>query len=68
MSDFWIGMAKAPFFGAVIALTGCFQGMRVAGNAQSVGEHTTIAVVQSIFLVIVLDAFFAVFFTAIGFV
>ena len=68
MSDFWIGMAKAPFFGAVIALTGCFQGMRVEGNAQSVGEHTTVAVVQSIFLVIVLDAFFAVFFTAIGFV
>ncbi|MCS6986397.1 MAG: MlaE family lipid ABC transporter permease subunit [Sphingomonadaceae bacterium] len=68
MSDFWIGMAKAPFFGAVIALVGCFQGMQVEGNAQSVGERTTTAVVQSIFLVIVLDAFFAVFFTAIGFV
>ncbi len=68
MSDFWIGMAKAPFFGAVIALTGCFQGMQVAGTAESVGARTTIAVVQSIFLVIVLDAFFAVFFTAIGFV
>lgn len=68
MSDFWIGMAKAPFFGAVIALVGCFQGMQVEGNAESVGRHTTTAVVQSIFLVIVLDAFFAVFFTAIGFV
>jgi phospholipid/cholesterol/gamma-HCH transport system permease protein len=61
-------MAKAPFFGAVIALVGCFQGMQVEGNAESVGHHTTTAVVQSIFLVIVLDAFFAVFFTAIGFV
>ncbi len=68
MSDFWIGMAKAPFFGAVIAMTGCFQGMQVTGTAESVGSRTTIAVVQSIFLVIVLDAFFAVFFTAIGFV
>ncbi|MFN7173990.1 MAG: ABC transporter permease [Thermaurantiacus tibetensis] len=68
MSDFWIGMAKAPFFGAVIAMTGCFQGMQVVGTAESVGQRTTMAVVQSIFLVIVLDAFFAVFFTAIGFV
>lgn len=68
MSDFWIGMAKAPFFGAVIAMTGCFQGLQVTGTAESVGERTTVAVVQSIFLVIVLDAFFAVFFTAIGFV
>lgn len=68
MSDFWIGMAKAPFFGAVIALTGCFQGLLVRNTAESVGLHTTTAVVQSIFMVIVLDAFFAVFFTAIGFV
>jgi len=67
MSDFWIGMAKAPFFGATIALTGCFQGMLVRNTAESVGLHTTMAVVLSIFLVIVLDAFFAVFFTAIGF-
>ncbi|MFQ3595783.1 MAG: MlaE family lipid ABC transporter permease subunit [Sphingomonadaceae bacterium] len=68
MSDFWIGMAKAPFFGAAIAVIGCFQGMQVRGNAESVGARTTVAVVQSIFMVIVLDAFFAVFFTAIGFV
>jgi phospholipid/cholesterol/gamma-HCH transport system permease protein len=68
MSDFWIGLTKAPFFGAVIALTGCFQGLQVRNTAESVGLHTTTAVVQSIFLVIVLDAFFAVFFTAIGFV
>jgi phospholipid/cholesterol/gamma-HCH transport system permease protein len=68
LSDFWIGLVKAPVFGAIIAVTGCFQGMQVTGNAESVGQRTTAAVVQSIFLVIVLDAFFAVFFTALGFV
>ena len=68
MADFWIGLVKAPVFGVIIAVTGCFQGMQVSGNAESVGQRTTAAVVQSIFLVIVLDAFFAVFFTALGFV
>jgi phospholipid/cholesterol/gamma-HCH transport system permease protein len=47
-------------------MAGCFQGMQVEGNAEQVGQRTTSAVVQAIFLVIVLDAFFAVFFTAIG--
>jgi phospholipid/cholesterol/gamma-HCH transport system permease protein len=50
----------------VIAITGCFQGMQVAGNAESVGNRTTQAVVQSIFLVIVLDAFLAIFFASLG--
>ena len=68
ISDFGIGIFKAPIFGFIIAVTGCFQGMQVSGNAESVGQRTTAAVVQSIFLVIVLDAFFAVFFTALGFV
>ena len=68
LSDLWIGLFKAPVFGFIIAVTGCFQGMQVTGNAESVGARTTQAVVQSIFLVIVLDAFFAVFFTALGFV
>lgn len=67
-SDLWIGLFKAPVFGVVIAVTGCFQGMQVSGSAESVGQRTTAAVVQSIFLVIVLDAFFAVFFTALGYV
>ena len=66
MTDLWVGLAKAPVFGAIIALSGCFQGMQVEGNAEQVGLRTTAAVVQAIFLVIVLDAFFAVFFTAIG--
>ena len=68
LSDLLIGTAKAPVFGIIIAVTGCFQGMQVTGNAESVGLRTTAAVVQSIFLVIVLDAFFAVFFSALGFV
>lgn len=66
ITDFYVGMVKAPVFGAIIALTGCFQGMRVQGNSEEVGLKTTAAVVQAIFLVIVLDAFFAVFFSSIG--
>jgi phospholipid/cholesterol/gamma-HCH transport system permease protein len=67
MSDFWIGMSKAPVFGFIIAIIGCFQGFQVRGNAESLGLRTTLAVVQAIFLVIVLDAVFAVFFSALGF-
>lgn len=66
LHDFYVGMLKAPVFGMIIALTGCFQGMQVKGNAEEVGTRTTAAVVQAIFTVIVLDAFFAVFFTEIG--
>ena len=64
--DLYVGLAKAPVFGLIVALTGCYQGMQVKGNAEEVGLKTTDAVVQAIFLVIVLDAFFAVFFTEIG--
>jgi phospholipid/cholesterol/gamma-HCH transport system permease protein len=66
LHDVWVGMIKAPVFGAIIAMTGCFQGMQVKGNAEEVGLRTTAAVVQAIFIVIVLDAFFAVFFSSIG--
>ncbi len=66
ITDVWVGLIKAPVFGAVIALTGCFQGMQVEGNAEQVGLRTTSAVVQAIFMVIVLDAVFAVFFSKIG--
>jgi phospholipid/cholesterol/gamma-HCH transport system permease protein len=66
MTDMYVGLVKAPVFGFLIALTGCYQGMQVKGDAEQVGLRTTAAVVQAIFLVIVLDAFFAVFFTAIG--
>jgi phospholipid/cholesterol/gamma-HCH transport system permease protein len=66
ITDFYVGMIKAPVFGAIIAMAGCFQGMQVEANAEQVGLKTTAAVVQAIFLVIVLDAFFAVFFSSIG--
>ncbi|HEX5238540.1 MAG TPA: ABC transporter permease [Sphingomicrobium sp.] len=67
-TDLWVGLIKAPVFGFIIALAGCFQGMLVQGNSEEVGSRTTTAVVQSIFLVIVLDAVFAVFFSFIGWV
>jgi len=64
--DVWIGVVKAPVFGLIIAISGCYHGMQVKGNAEEVGRRTTQAVVAAIFMVIVLDAFFAVFFTQVG--
>jgi len=63
MWTFWIGIIKAPFFAFVIAMIGCFNGLKVAGSAESVGMMTTKAVVQAIFLVIVLDAGFSILFS-----
>jgi phospholipid/cholesterol/gamma-HCH transport system permease protein len=59
---FLVGISKAPVFAFLIAVIGCLEGFKVSGSAQSVGEHTTSAVVQSIFLVILLDALAAMFF------
>jgi len=59
---FWVGMSKAPIFAMVIGLIGCLEGFKVKNNAQSVGEHTTSSVVQTISLVILLDALAAMFF------
>jgi phospholipid/cholesterol/gamma-HCH transport system permease protein len=67
IDDFWVGLIKAPFFAYLIAMIGCYQGFKVTGTAESVGQRTTISVVQSIFTVIVVDALFAVFFMEIGF-
>jgi len=64
--DFGTGLIKAPVFAYVIALVSCHQGLQVSGSAESVGIRTTASVVQSIFLVIVLDAVFAIFFAEIG--
>lgn len=66
ITDIWVGLIKAPVFGLIIGMCGCFQGLQVEGNAEEVGLRTTSAVVQAIFLVIVTDAFFAVFFTWVG--
>jgi len=68
VSDLWVGLIKAPVFGVIIALAGCFQGMQVESNSEEVGTRTTAAVVQAIFLVIVLDAVFAVFFSQVGWI
>jgi phospholipid/cholesterol/gamma-HCH transport system permease protein len=66
LHDVWVGLIKAPVFGLIVALAGCYHGMQVKGNSEEVGTRTTMAVVSAIFAVIVLDAFFAVFFTEIG--
>ncbi len=64
--DVWVGLIKAPVFGLIVALAGCYNGLQVRGDSEEVGRRTTMAVVSAIFAVIVLDAFFAVFFTEIG--
>lgn len=64
--DLWVGLIKAPVFGLIVALAGCYHGLQVRGNSEEVGKRTTMAVVSAIFAVIVIDAFFAVFFTEIG--
>lgn len=66
LRHFLLGMVKAPIFAYVIAIIGCMEGFKVSGSAQSVGEHTTSAVVQSIFVVILLDALAALFFMEMG--
>ena len=67
IQNFWVGVIKAPFFAFVIAVIGCYQGLEVEGSAESLGQRTTLSVVQSLFMVIVLDAFFAMFFQEINF-
>lgn len=62
LRHFLVGMAKAPLFAIIIALVGCLEGMKVRGSAESVGRHTTSSVVQSIFLVILIDALAAIVF------
>ncbi|MCR9255917.1 MAG: MlaE family lipid ABC transporter permease subunit [Alphaproteobacteria bacterium] len=61
-----VGLVKAPVFASLIALVGCFEGLRVSGSADSVGRLTTQSVVESIFLVIVFDAAFSIVFSILG--
>jgi phospholipid/cholesterol/gamma-HCH transport system permease protein len=63
---FWVGLLKAPFFAATIALVGCHAGLQVSRSAESVGRFTTLAVVRSIFLVIIIDAAFSILYARIG--
>lgn len=68
-ADFWDGavaFVKAPFFGLMIGLIGCFEGLKVEGSAESVGQRTTASVVESIFTVIVVDAIFSILFVKLG--
>lgn len=64
--SFWVGIIKAPIFAFLVAMVGCFEGFAVAGSAESVGRHTTKAVVEAIFLVIVVDAALSVLFSYLG--
>jgi phospholipid/cholesterol/gamma-HCH transport system permease protein len=66
LTHFWVGMVKAPVFAFLIALVGCYEGMRVRGSAESVGRLTTQSVVEALFLVIVVDAAFSVLFSILG--
>ena len=63
---FFVGLIKAPFFAFVIACVGCRRGLQVTGSAESVGRLTTVSVVESIFMVLLLDAVFSIFFSKIG--
>lgn len=66
ITHFEVGMIKAPFMALVIGVVACSEGLRVKGSAESLGLQTTTSVVKSIFLVIVLDGLFAIFFASIG--
>jgi phospholipid/cholesterol/gamma-HCH transport system permease protein len=65
MNTFLVGMIKAPFMALVIGIIASLEGLAVSGSAESLGRHVTSSVVKSIFMVIVLDGLFAMFFAAI---
>lgn len=64
--DFLVGMIKAPVFAFVIAEVGCMHGLKVSGSSISVGRETTISVVKSIFLILILDGLFSIYFQKVG--
>jgi phospholipid/cholesterol/gamma-HCH transport system permease protein len=67
MSNLWLAMSKSAVFGVLIALIGCYFGMKVKPNTESLGRGTTSSVVTSITVVILVDALFAVLFKGVGF-
>jgi phospholipid/cholesterol/gamma-HCH transport system permease protein len=66
MDHFIAGISKTPFIALIIGIVGCMEGFKVEGSAESLGYHVTVSVVKAIFLVIVVDALFAMFMAAIG--
>jgi phospholipid/cholesterol/gamma-HCH transport system permease protein len=66
VETFLVGLVKAPVFAFLIAMVGCYEGLKVERNAESVGRLTTQSVVVGIFLVIVFDALFSVLFSYLG--
>lgn len=67
LNTFFVGVIKAPFMALIIALISCAEGLRVGGSAESLGKRTTAAVVKSIFLVVLVDGVFAIYFAAIDY-
>lgn len=67
IDTFYCGLIKAPFMALVIGLIASMEGLRVQGSAESLGRQVTASVVKSIFMVIVIDGLFAMFFAAINF-
>jgi phospholipid/cholesterol/gamma-HCH transport system permease protein len=67
LNTFLVGIIKAPFMALIIGLIACMEGLAVAGSAESLGRHVTASVVKAIFMVIVVDGIFAMFFAAIRF-
>ncbi|MDX8439618.1 ABC transporter permease [Mesorhizobium australafricanum] len=67
LSTIFAGLIKAPFMALIIGIIASVEGMKVGGSAESLGLHVTASVVKSIFVVIILDGLFAMFYAAIGF-
>ena len=66
IENLWVGLVKTPFFGLIIAVIGCRQGLAVTGSVESLGQRTTTSVVQAIFAVIFVNAMFAILFFQMG--
>jgi phospholipid/cholesterol/gamma-HCH transport system permease protein len=66
LNTLWVGLIKAPVFAVIIAFIGCFEGLQVERGAESIGLHTTRSVVESVFLVIIVDAVFSILFSMMG--
>jgi phospholipid/cholesterol/gamma-HCH transport system permease protein len=67
LNTFFVGLIKAPFMALVIGVIACIEGMAVKGSAESLGRQVTSSVVKAIFMVIVMDGLFAIFFAAIDY-